>query len=110
MLSIWFVNNSNDSGSESLRERIADAAGGDTIQFASSLVGETIRLTSSALEVSKPLTIIGLGASQLTVDATNNGFFSDVFKVDQAASGSTITGLTISGEQGGGELLMLRGH
>ena len=57
-------------------------------------------MTNGVLEISKPLAIKGPG--QLTVDATNNGpLLNGLFTVDQTGSGSTITGLTISGEQWG---------
>jgi predicted outer membrane repeat protein len=50
----------NDSGSGSLRQAIASAAGGDTIKFSPSLAGQTISLTST-ITLSKSITIDGTG-------------------------------------------------
>lgn len=63
------VSNNSDSGAGSLRQAIADAAGGDTITFASSLSGQTI-LVASPLSISRNLMIDG---SSLTVPITING-------------------------------------
>ena len=90
------VTNTNDSGAGSLRAAILAAAAGDTIQFDSSLAGKTIKLTSGALEISKPLTIQGSGAGQLTVDGTHNGW-NNVFEVDAGIRNVQISGLTIKG-------------
>jgi Domain of unknown function (DUF4214) len=64
----------------------------DTIEFSSALNGDTITLTAngSALEISKNLTITGLGASNLAI----SGNYCRVFTVDSGAQVS-ITGLTI---------------
>src|SRR5581483_10746624 len=58
------VTNTNDSGAGSLRQAIADAMPGDTINFS---VTGAITLTSGALGITKNLTIQGPGANQLTV-------------------------------------------
>src|SRR6478752_2693032 len=86
------VTNTNDSGSGSLRQAVADAFGGDTINFSSSLNGQTIMLTSGELLVDKRVTISGPGANTLAVDANHT---SRVFYI---ASGTdvTISGLTIT--------------
>ena len=88
------VTSTNDSGAGSLREAISIAVAGDTIQFDSSLSGKTINLTSGALGISKPLTIQGPGAGQLTIDGKNNGW-NDVFDVDAGIRNVQIFGLTI---------------
>ena len=54
------VTNTNGSGAGSLRQAIIDAAPGDTINFASSLAGQTIAL-SSQINLEKDLTIDGAG-------------------------------------------------
>lgn len=65
------VLNTNDSGTGSLRQAIADALAGDTIVFDSTLAGGTIELESELL-ISKALTITGPvnndGAPDLTLD------------------------------------------
>ena len=63
------VGNCNDSGSGSLRNAIAAAAEGDTIDM-SQLSCSTITLTSGALPIhANDLTIVGRGQQSLTVDA-----------------------------------------
>src|SRR6476620_5328274 len=59
------VSNTNDSGAGSLRQAIADAHDGDTIDFG---VTGTITLTTGELLVDKSVTISGPGAASLTVD------------------------------------------
>ncbi len=82
------VTNTNDSGPGSLRQALADANDGDTIEFA---VTGTIGLTSGELLVAKNITISGPGAESLAV---NGNAKSTVFHV---APGETVTisGLTI---------------
>jgi hypothetical protein len=82
------VANTNDSGSGSLRQALADANDGDTINFA---VTGTISLTSGELLVDKSVTISGPGANHLAV---NGNAKNCVFHI---ASGETTTfsGLTI---------------
>jgi hypothetical protein len=82
------VTNTNDSGPGSLRQAIADATDGDTINFS---VTGTIGLTSGELLVAKNITISGPGAQNLAV---NGNAKSTVFHV---APGETVTisGLTI---------------
>ncbi len=53
------VVNTNDSGAGSLRQAIADAAPGDTIDFNTGLSGQTITLTTGELLITKNLTITG---------------------------------------------------
>ncbi|MBI5641676.1 MAG: Ig-like domain repeat protein [Nitrospirae bacterium] len=61
------VTNLNDSGAGSLRQAIADASSGDTINFN---VNGTITL-SSRLSIDKNLTITGPGATSLTISGNN---------------------------------------
>jgi hypothetical protein len=51
------VTSAADSGTGSLRAEIAAAQSGDTINFAPSLAGQTITLTSGELAINKSLTI-----------------------------------------------------
>src|SRR5262245_48228179 len=60
------VLNLNDSGPGSLRQTIANAASGDTINFQPGLSG-TIGLTSGEIAVNKNLTITGPGAGVLAI-------------------------------------------
>jgi hypothetical protein len=82
------VTSTADSGPNTLRQALADANDGDTIDFS---VTGTITLTSGKLLVNKNVTISGPGANSLAVD----GNASDpVFYI---SSGKTVTidGLTI---------------
>ena len=65
------VTTTNDSGPGSLRQAIADAADGDTIQFDPSLNGQTITLTSAELVIAKSITISGPGPALLRVSANH---------------------------------------
>src|SRR5262249_38983942 len=95
------VTNNGDSGPGSLRQAIADAPAGGTIVFSPALRGETIPLSSGALEVDKNLSIQGPGSDRLSVSGSNA---SAVFAVAGGGT-ATISGLTIPGgsaSQGGG--------
>jgi hypothetical protein len=86
------VTNSNDSGSGSLRQAIATAAGGsDTINFDMSTVTSPITLTSE-LALGKSVTIQGPGATLLTISGGNS---VRVFNIADATF-VTISGLTIT--------------
>jgi parallel beta-helix repeat protein len=91
-----------DSGAGSLRAEIAAANPGDTINFAPSLNGQTITLTSGDLAINKSLTIQGPGAGQLAINGgnTSNFIFQSntfrVFEVDGATTNVTLSGLTIT--------------
>ena len=70
-LQTFTVTNTNDSGSGSLRNAIAQAASGDTIRFAGSLAGRTITLTSGQLFINKNLRIEAGNAGQVTISGNN---------------------------------------
>ncbi|HKH19868.1 MAG TPA: choice-of-anchor Q domain-containing protein, partial [Gammaproteobacteria bacterium] len=86
------VTNTNDIGAGSLRQAIADASDGDTIDFDPSLGGQTITLTSGELLVNKSVTINGPGPNNLTVDGNHA---SRVFRVIGGVT-ATIGGLSIT--------------
>jgi Chlamydia polymorphic membrane protein (Chlamydia_PMP) repeat len=83
------VTNTNDSGAGSLRQAMADAVNGDTIDFG---VTGTITLTTGELVVDKSVTINGPGATNLAV---NGNHASRVFHVSSGTT-VTITGLAIT--------------
>lgn len=69
------VTNTNNSGTGSLRQAILDSSNGDTIIFAPSLAGQTIRLQST-LTVDKNITIDASALSEkviLSGDSDNDG-------------------------------------
>src|SRR5947207_3772608 len=92
------VTNTNDSGPGSLRQGLAIANDGDTIDAAS--VSGVITLTSGQLLVEKRVTINGAGADVLAVDGNAT---SSVFQIGTGATAPTvaISGLTIRNAQGG---------
>jgi CSLREA domain-containing protein len=99
-------NNGVGVGGISLREAIAAAAPGETIDFS---VTGTINMVLGTMTIDKSLTINGPGASLLTLDAsgndptptTNNGDGSRVFSVQDGNSANVlnvqIAGLTLTG-------------
>lgn len=65
------VTNTNDGGAGSLRQAIADAASGDTIDFNLPNCPCTIPILSTGFEIQKSLNIVGPGADQLIIDGSN---------------------------------------
>ena len=67
------VGNSNDSGAGSLRDAIANANPGDTIEFDMSPghVTSPITLTTGELTITQNLKIVGPGASDLTISGNS---------------------------------------
>lgn len=65
------VTNWNDSGSGSLRDAIATAVDGDTINFDPTVDEHPIVLTSGQLEINKSITICGNGEDKTIVDGNN---------------------------------------
>ena len=90
------VANTDDAGAGSLRDAIASATAGDTLDL-SSLFGSIV-LSTGELVITKDLTIMGPGAGSLTIDGNSA---SRVLSID---SGNTLTisGLTITGGNGVG--------
>jgi hypothetical protein len=93
---IWVVNNTSDSGAGSLRDIVSLTQSGDTVEFASSLNGETITLTSDAININDSITITGPGASELTISGNNN---SEIFSTASSTT-VTISGLSLTNGNG----------
>lgn len=85
------VVNTDDSGTGSLRQAIADAGSGDTIVF-NLPYPATITLTSGEIVIGKNLTISGLGASNLTISGNNA---SRIFNINKGIN-VTISWITIA--------------
>jgi len=83
------VTNTSDSGPGSLRDAIANASPGDTINFAQITLPAIITLTSGELLINQDLIISGPGASTLVISGNNS---SRVFEI---AATVAISGLTI---------------
>jgi hypothetical protein len=90
------VNNTSDSGAGSLREAIATAANGDTINF--SLPNPSVITVLTPLTFVSNVTIVGPGASRLAID----GGAGVVAFIVNGGGTVAITGLTI---QNGSQLL-----
>jgi hypothetical protein len=84
------VTNLNDNGPGSFRQAIIDTPASGTVGFASSLTG-TITLTTGNLPIGKDLSIVGPGASFITVNG-NNAF--QIFNIAQGVT-VNVTGLTL---------------
>jgi len=72
------VTNTNDSGPGSLRQALADAHDGDTINFA---VTGAISLTSGELLITRSVTISGPGANLLAIMREPNAASFRIFHV-----------------------------
>jgi len=95
------VTNTNDSGAASLRQAIANAAPGDTIDFDATVFSspQTITLTSGELIIDKNLTIQGPGQALLSISGNHA---SRVFNINSQAIAATLDGMTIrNGGQSG---------
>ena len=98
--------NGEDSGEGSLRNMIAAAVDGDTIQFAYPLSGGAITLTSDEIVIDKNITIAGPGPGKLTVQRSDV-IPTPLVRVFHIMPGRSVTieGLTVSNgyaETGGG--------
>jgi hypothetical protein len=82
-------------GTCSLRQAIAAAAAGDTINFAPSLNGQTITLTGGVLAISQSVTIAGPGAGMLTISGNDTTTVFDIAPSNPNQD-VTISGLTIT--------------
>lgn len=92
------VTNTSDSGAGSLRQAIADAASGDTIDFSLSSCPCTITLVTPLL-IDKDLTIQGPGAQQLTVSGNS---LVRVFRIAAGNFNVTLSDLTIANGRNSG--------
>jgi hypothetical protein len=90
------VINTNDSGPGSLRQALADANDGDTIDFDQALNGQMITVTSAELVIDKSITITGPGPDLLTVNTSG----LQLIRIFHVMPGQTVTidGLKIEGE------------
>jgi predicted outer membrane repeat protein len=94
------VTNTNDSGAGSLRQAVADANDGDTIEFG---VTGIITLTTGELLVNKSITVNGPGSGNLSIDGNRTTRVLHVSRsVTAAIAGLTITNGTVSSDFGAG--------
>jgi predicted outer membrane repeat protein len=94
---IAIVDSGNTSGlSDEEINQIAGSLGqNDTIVFASNLSG-TLKLTSPLPEITANVQILGLGASQLTIDG---GGQNQIFSISSTGLNVSISGLTLANGQ-----------
>jgi hypothetical protein len=95
------VTSAADSGAGTLRNAIANAVNGDTIDFASTLDGQTIVLTSGQLNIQSAISIVGPGANLLSIANPKGLILQNI-----AIGPVSVSGLTIrdgfGGDQAGG--------
>jgi len=75
---LFTVTNTQDSGAGSLRDTIAAATNGDTIQFDGALNGQTITLTSGEIVIAKDLTIAVRSGANIAISGNHA---SRIFKI-----------------------------
>ncbi|UBF23864.1 hypothetical protein K9N68_19135 [Kovacikia minuta CCNUW1] len=97
-MAVITVTNANDSGVGSLRAAIASAQSNDTIQFASTLANQTIRLTSGQISIpyGKNLTIDGSGAANLAISGNNASRIFYINASDGLLTTVTVKNLTLT--------------
>ncbi len=87
------VVNTNDSGSGSLRLMVATAPSGEVIDFAPSLSGQTIRLTSGELNVTNSISITAAGLPDGIIISGNNS--CRIMTVTNSSTAVTLSNLTL---------------
>jgi hypothetical protein len=89
---VFTVTNTLNAGAGSLRAQVAHAGSGDQILFAPALTGQTIKLTTGAININKQLTISGPGALLLTISGSERQL---IFLIGTSGNVS-ISGLTLT--------------
>jgi predicted outer membrane repeat protein len=100
VLSTLLVTSAADSGTGTLRARVGAAHSGDTIEFSSSLMGQTITLTSGEIVIPKNLTINGQ-ANMITVSGGSNSRIFEVVMGTATIEQLTLSKGLVSGGNGG---------
>ena len=90
------VQNTNDAGPGSLRQALADAQGGETIQFDAALAGQTITLTTGALVVATDVTIEGPASAGITISGNRASRVFETTGIGVVLRNLTITGGKVS--------------
>lgn len=102
-MATFTVTTTADSGAGSLRNAIATAQSGDTIQFSDSLSNQTIGLSQGPLVLAKSLTLDGAAAPGLTISGENT---HQVLQVQGSGTVVTVANVAIANgfttDKGGG--------
>lgn len=107
-VNIIIVTNTNDTGPGSLRDALATADDGDTIDATG--VSGSILLTSGELQINHNVTINGPGAQNLAVNGNAASRVFENFASDVTISGFTVTnGLPATGDNNGGGGILSHG-
>ena len=97
---IIVVTNTDDSGPGSLRDALAAAVDGDSIDATG--ISGTILLTSGELQITHAITINGPGAGSLSIDGNATFRVFDNLTSGVSISGFSITNGSAPGDNGGG--------
>jgi predicted outer membrane repeat protein len=87
------VLNKNDSGPGSLRQACLELCAGGTIDFTNTIRGQSIVLTNGEIFIGGALTLMGPGASNLTISGNGS---NRVFQIVTLSGRCVMTGLTIA--------------
>ena len=93
------VNSTLDAGPGTLRAAIACAQDGDIIQFAGSLAGMTINITSTRIEIGKQLTIMSTLTPRVTISSQVSGLFK-ILNTVEFRQIDFMSGMTVAGNGG----------
>ncbi|MGL4943046.1 MAG: fibronectin type III domain-containing protein, partial [Thermoguttaceae bacterium] len=108
---VFTVTSTSNTGAGSLRQAVADAVAGDKIVFASSLVGQTVILSSS-LSISKNITIdaSSLYNAYTATPGLTLSRSSGTFSLLMISGGCTVSGLVITnGNAASGGAVLVEG-
>jgi hypothetical protein len=97
------VVNTDDDGPGSLRQALAGVCPNGTIRFDPALSGQTVRLTSGQLTMSRSMSVLAPGADRLTIDGSGR---SGVIYINPGVTG-VLAGLTIANGNVLGEVPLL---
>jgi hypothetical protein len=91
------VTSTADSGVGTLRDALAKAVNGDTVDFASALDGQAIILTSGQLNIQSAISIVGPGANLLSISANSKSLILQNIAIGPVS----VSGITIKDGFGG---------
>ena len=96
----WTVLNLDDPGADTLREAIQKASSGDIIQFNAGLSG-TLTISSGSLNITSDVSIVGTGATNITINGNAGSRIFTATNVSPIISGLTFSNGLAVGSDGG---------